>query len=135
MVGTGGSATTTTKTLYYLYDASGSVAGLIYNGNVYYFQKNIQGDIIRIMDSCGNIVVYYGYSSWGEVRNCSGTLAATVGTKNPYRYRGYRYDAETGLYYVSSRYYDPEVRRWGSHYAKNKKNFHIKMVGNILNMY
>lgn len=33
-----------------------------------------------------------------------------MGVKNPYRYRGYRYDSETGLYYLQSRYYNPE---WG----------------------
>ena len=31
---------------------------------------------------------------------------------NPIRYRGYYYDTESGLYYVGSRYYDPQVCRW-----------------------
>jgi len=39
-------------------------------------------------------------------------LASTVGVKNPYRYRGYRYDTETGLYYLQSRYYDPGAKRF-----------------------
>ncbi|WP_242865320.1 RHS repeat-associated core domain-containing protein [Clostridium sp. ATCC 25772] len=34
----------------------------------------------------------------------------SLGEKNPYRYRGYRYDTETGYYYLQSRYYNPE---WG----------------------
>jgi RHS repeat-associated protein len=33
-------------------------------------------------------------------------------TKNPYTYRGYRYDTDTGLYYLNSRYYDPEIGRF-----------------------
>ena len=40
----------------------------------------------------------------------SGSLKDTVGVLNPYRYRGYRYDTETGFYYLQSRYYNPE---WG----------------------
>lgn len=48
----------------------------------------------------------------GNTVSITGTLAETVGKKNPFRYRGYYLDAETGLYYVSSRYYDPEIRRW-----------------------
>uniref|UniRef100_UPI0025C57E2B RHS repeat-associated core domain-containing protein n=1 Tax=Clostridium sp. UBA4548 TaxID=1946361 RepID=UPI0025C57E2B len=47
---------------------------------------------------------------WGKLISIEGTLKDTVGVKNPYRYRGYRYDTETGLYYLQSRYYNPE---WG----------------------
>jgi RHS repeat-associated protein len=50
------------------------------------------------------------YDSWGKLILIDGTLKDTVGVKNPYRYRGYRYDTETGLYYLQSRYYNPE---WG----------------------
>ena len=42
----------------------------------------------------------------------TGSAASTVGALNPYRYRSYRYDAETGLYYLNSRYYDPEIGRF-----------------------
>ena len=42
----------------------------------------------------------------------SGSLASTLGADNPFRYRGYYYDAETGLYYLMTRYYDPEVGRF-----------------------
>ena len=38
--------------------------------------------------------------------------ASFIGNLNPFRYRGYYYDTETGLYYLQSRYYDPEVGRW-----------------------
>ena len=52
------------------------------------------------------------YDSWGKLLDISGTLASTIGLINPYRYRGYRYDTETGLYYLQSRYYDPVMGRF-----------------------
>ena len=65
-----------------------------------------------LVDSTGAKVVAYTYGPWGEARGVSGTLASTLGAMNPLRYRGYVYDTETGFYYVSSRYYDPEIGRW-----------------------
>ena len=59
-----------------------------------------------------NEVVTYTYDSWGKLLNIGGSLASTVGQKNPYRYRGYRYDNETGLYYLQSRYYGPNTGRF-----------------------
>ena len=47
-----------------------------------------------------------------DVYKRQGEKKETLGRLNPFRYRGYVYDEETGLYYVSSRYYDPEVGRW-----------------------
>ena len=64
------------------------------------------------LDMTGKRVVYYKYDSWGRPVNISGTMAATVGQKNPFRYRGYYFDAESGMYYLQSRYYDPEIRRF-----------------------
>ncbi|QGU96912.1 hypothetical protein GOM49_17830 [Clostridium bovifaecis] len=80
------------------------------NGTEYYYIRNAQGDIIGVYDKNGIQVVSYVYDSWGKPISTTGTLASTVGAKNPYRYRGYRYDSETGLYYLQSRYYNPE---WG----------------------
>lgn len=57
-------------------------------------------------------MVSYKYDTWGKLLEISGPLASTVGVKNPYRYRGYRYDEETGLYSLQSRYYDPEIGRF-----------------------
>ena len=58
--------------------------------------------------------VYRGvsYDAWGKVISTTGTLASTVGAKNPFRYRGYYYDTESGFYYLQSRYYDPNVGRF-----------------------
>ena len=99
-------------TLYYLYGANGGIEGFIYNNTYYYFQKNIQGDIIRICNCLGETVVEYGYDVWGTVTSVTGDLASTIGQINPFRYRGYYYDVETGWYYLNARYYDPTVGRF-----------------------
>ena len=39
-------------------------------------------------------------------------VTSGIGALNPFRYRGYFYDTETGLYYLNSRYYDPEIGRF-----------------------
>jgi RHS repeat-associated protein len=58
------------------------------------------------------MVVEYAYDAWGKVLSVTGTLANTIGALNPFRYRDYYYDTETGFYYCISRYYDPEICRW-----------------------
>ncbi|QAA33761.1 RHS repeat-associated core domain-containing protein [Clostridium manihotivorum] len=80
------------------------------NGSEYYYIRNAQGDIIGLIDNTGTQVVSYTYDTWGKIISTTGILGSTVGAKNPYRYRGYRYDTETGLYYLQSRYYNPD---WG----------------------
>ena len=96
----------------YYYDENGNVFGFKKGGSEYYYIRNGQSDIIGILDSNGNQVVAYVYDSWGKVVGTTGSLADTIGAANPFRYRGYYYDAETGLYYLNSRYYDPEVGRF-----------------------
>ncbi len=86
--------------------------GFDLNGTRYLYVKNAQGDVTGITDAVGNLVVEYAYDSWGQLLEISGSPADTVGVLNPFRYRGYYYDAESGLYYVQSRYYDPVVGRW-----------------------
>ncbi|MGY0374237.1 polymorphic toxin-type HINT domain-containing protein [Clostridium sp. JNZ J1-5] len=80
------------------------------NGVEYYYIRNAQNDIIGLFDKTGTQVVSYVYDSWGKLIAIDGSLKDTVGHKNPYRYRGYRYDDETEIYYLQSRYYNPE---WG----------------------
>ena len=57
-------------------------------------------------------MVTYTYDAWGNPLSVTGSMASTLGAANPLRYRGYVYDSETGLYYVSSRYYDTEICRF-----------------------
>lgn len=83
-----------------------------YNDVDYFYVYNLQGDVVALIDANGTQVVEYGYDAWGYPISKTGSLAATIGTLNPFRYRGYVYDEETGLYYLRSRYYNPEWKRF-----------------------
>ena len=100
------------KTLWYRYDSSGNVIALTYESEIYMYLRNAQNDIIGLLDKDGKVVVRYTYDSWGQVVKIEGTLKDKVGARNPFRYKGYYYDVETGLYYCCSRYYDPAIRRF-----------------------
>ena len=100
------------NTLIPLYDLDGTVCGINYNGTAYYFYKNLQGDVVAITNDAGVIVAKYSYDAWGKCTITSDTSGADIAAINPYRYRSYYYDIETRLYYVSSRYYNPEIGRW-----------------------
>ena len=100
---TGGNAT-----IDFVYDESNQPLAMKYNGKVYYYVLNAQGDVVRIVDGSRNVVASYSYDPWGKLLSSSGTLANV----NPLRYRGYYYDSETGFYYLQSRYYDPAIGRF-----------------------
>ena len=85
------------NTLYFTSDT------VTLNGITYYYVKNLHGDIVAILNSSGTAVVQYTYDAWGKVLSITGSMASTLGTLNPLRYRGYVYDQETGLYYLRSR--------------------------------
>ena len=104
--------TSGTDKLRFFYDAQNRPAVVVYNGTAYAYVKSLQGDIVAILDENGNAVVSYGYDAWGAPLWCTGELAETLGKVQPFRYRGYVFDEETGFYYVSSRYYDPEIGRF-----------------------
>ena len=109
--------------LIFVYDENGSPIALKYRTNAYaentfdffFYEKNLQGDIIGIFNTNGRRVGWYIYDAWGT---CSTYVASSTSTLeqnivrsyNPYRYRGYYYDTETQLYYLQSRYYNPT---WG----------------------
>ena len=98
--------------LHFFYDAQNRPAVVVYNNVPYAYVKSLQGDVIAILDAAGNVVVSYVYDAWGAPIGKSGTFAETLGTLNPFRYRGYVYDEETGLYYLRSRYYNPDLGRF-----------------------
>ena len=95
--------------------------------------KNLQGDIIGILDSGGNTVVEYLYNAWGQEVGRGGTMWQTLGALNPFRYRGYYFDQESGLYYLNSRYYDPEIGRYVNS-DKYLESGHV-VLGNNLFLY
>ena len=101
---------TTTDTLHFFYDAQSRPAMVKHNGITYRYLHNLQGDIVAILDSNGNDVVEYRYDAWGNHLSTVCTLTTKLATLNPFRYRGYVYDEETGLYYLRSRYYNPALQ-------------------------
>ena len=90
--------------IQYYYNEAGSVIGLRYNGNDYFFRN----DVLAVLNSSGEVVVEYSYDPWGNILAVTGTL----GADNPFRYRGYYYDNESGFYYLQSRYYDSVTGRF-----------------------
>jgi len=105
-------ATTNNNTQYYHYNSNGQLMSINYNGVEYGVVRNGQNDVIALIDGSGDVVVEYSYSSYGEFLSITGSMAATLGEANPFRYRGYWYDNESGFYYLQSRYYDPQVGRF-----------------------
>ncbi|MBA4601050.1 MAG: RHS repeat-associated core domain-containing protein [Thermoactinomyces sp.] len=90
----------------YTFDGENRPVSMTKDGQTYYFQLNGQGDVIALTDANGNVVATYAYDAYGRITSHTGTF------KSPYLYRGYRYDWETGLYYLQSRYYNPDMGRF-----------------------
>ena len=106
----------TVRKLRFFYDLDGLCALRVIEGNAtndYIYVRNPFGDIVGLAEG-STIKALYVYDAWGnhKVYNPDGTENASstfVGNINPFRYRGYYFDPETGLYYLKSRYYDPEI--------------------------
>ncbi|MBO5357104.1 MAG: hypothetical protein J6A95_04980 [Clostridia bacterium] len=77
----------------------------------YLFTKNLQGDILNIYSEDGTKVASYNYDAWGN-HTVTNYTSDNIGNINPFRYRGYYFDSETNFYYLNSRYYDPEIKRF-----------------------
>ena len=100
---------TTVAEMYITYGEAGPLY-IEYNGTIYYYMLNAQGDVVGLTEWDVTPAVLYTYNAWGELESITGNLAGTLGVHNPLRYRGYVYDTETEQYYLNSRYYNPE---WG----------------------
>ena len=98
--------------LEFFYDNT-SVAGVKYDNKTYVYRKDVQGNIIALLDSNGVVMVKYVYDGWGnhgiEVVD---SACETIANLNPFRYRSYYFDTETELYFLKTRYYDPEIGRF-----------------------
>ncbi|WP_196243273.1 RHS repeat domain-containing protein [Ruminococcus flavefaciens] len=101
---------TNDETVWFMYDENASVIGMEIDGEAYYFEKNSQNDVERIFNSTGELICTYGYDAFGNIVSVSGD--ENIANLNPFRYRSYFYDEETGFYYLNARYYDPVVRRF-----------------------
>ena len=117
---------TLTAVLDFIYDESGKPFALKYSTDgatfdTYYYVLNLQGDVVKLIQESGGVVARYTYDAWGNILDSGGNLAAI----NPLRYRGYYYDNETGFYYLQSRYYDPQNRRFinADSYASTGQGF------------
>ena len=110
------------KLIVYLYDAIGAPMGMMYRTtayaeeqwDVFWFEKNLQGDIVAVYNSEGNnVVTYYYYNAWGNHMVSYTNGGNSTGAQyNPFRYRGYYYDTDLGMYYLQSRYYDARIGRF-----------------------
>ena len=98
--------------MHFWYDAQGRPAVVEFNGAKFSYILNLQGDVMGLRDATGNEAVRYTYDAWGRSLSTAGSLASTLGYMNPFRSRGYVYDEETGMYYLRSRYYNPECGRF-----------------------
>lgn len=95
----------------FFYDDKGNVFAMKYQNEMYFYRKNLFGDILGILDSHGTELVKYEYNSWGKLLNLTDYSSNGLGRRNPFRFKGYYYDEELGMYYLNSRYYDPETGR------------------------
>ena len=100
---------TDNATLFFYYDTENSPVALSYNGKMFYYVKNLQGDIVKILDEDGNEKANYVYNAWGNILSQSNDELSSI---NPLRYRGYVYDEDTAMYYLQTRYYDPFTGRF-----------------------
>jgi len=105
----------------YLYDSQGMPIGMQYHGadyaadvwNTYWYEKNLQGDVVAVYTHAGTKLVSYKYDAWGYTSiTYHNSGSSTTAKKNPFKYRGYYYDTDFGFYYLNSRYYDSNTGRF-----------------------
>ncbi len=109
------------ETIIYIHDDYGSVIGMQYRlttyaedvWDVYWFERNLQGDVIAVYNTTGTKLISYTYDAWGNFTTTYyNNGASTTAVKNPFKYRGYYYDSDLQLYYLQTRYYDSVTGRF-----------------------
>ena len=118
-----------------LYDNEESVCGIIYDNIPFYFQKNLQGDIIAIVNSAAKTIAKYTYDAWGVCTIEHDISSVGIAEINPFRYRGYYYDEEIKMYYLQSRYYDPFVGRFINSDSTSYINYTGTVISNNIECY
>lgn len=99
--------------LDFLYDESGLLYGFIKNNSErYLYVKDSFQNILGIVNDAGRLLVKYKYNAWGEIQEIEDLSGSDLSHINPFRFKGYYYDEESGMYYCKSRYYVPEWCRW-----------------------
>lgn len=131
------SSTSENETIYFYYNEKNQAVAMRINDETYVYERNLQGDIVGLLDKTGTWVAKYSYNAWREPiyttdnkgHDISGDRTH-VANKNPYRYRGYYYDVETGFYYLKTRYYDPITCRFinADSYLQTAQGFYDKNV-------
>ncbi|MGM9814469.1 MAG: RHS repeat domain-containing protein [Candidatus Enteromonas sp.] len=96
------------------YDERGILTGFSLNGDEYFYERNVLGDITAVLDSNGHPVIAYDYDDWGvpAVKTIDSAKGYFVSKISRFLFKGYFHDEETGFYYLESRYYDPELARF-----------------------
>jgi RHS repeat-associated protein len=137
-LGPSGGTTTTIKEVYALghlaeqtngsgtilasftYDVTGTPTSVVLgdpaSGPRYDYAYDAQGNVVDVTDHSGSVVASSSYDAFGALTSSSESFPN--GWSNPFRYdgaQGVRYDAETGLYWMSVRAYDPTLGRFLSH--------------------
>ena len=123
-------------TAKFVYDESNTPVGCLVNGEAALaFVRNLQGDVIAVVTQEGDVLAEYSYDPWGKVtvtcdgEEFEGMEAALMALYCPFAYRGYNYDYTTGLYYLQSRYYNPE---WGRFLNVDDTNILLSTQGENL---
>lgn len=121
-----------TTRLDFIYNACGLIVGLSTNEGNYFYMRDITGNIIGLIDQEGEYVVKYTYNAWGKILEKQILKDCIASRHNPFVYKGYFLDEETGFYYLNSRYYSPELHRFIS-----VDNFNNLITNNLigLNLY
>lgn len=130
-----------------VYDQKGEAIGFIFDDEMeWYFVKDCNGSVIKIVDASGNEVTSISYDAWGQANFCfNADISSSLGvakylilsvyiTANPICYKGYLFDYETRLYFAKDKVYSPAWGRYLNHADFEKKQNSSYSV-NSTNMY